>query len=239
MKQETRAFVFVSVGISATLVSIGFALTRSHANWRHFGEHVFRYAEIIGIAGTLLFLLLNFVLGPRITLKRPFDGVPWEGHWWEFIVFGAAATTSGLVNSVLLLCATVLLPIVIPLKALRVYVLGPTATLVSAFVSLPIVFLTTSLVFTIIYVVLIDQDKGNLVRAGQPLRTPGVGWSPLEALYFSVSTMVKGSPQYEASGWCRWVAILEVLVSRLLELAIVTVGFTLILRHNFAISAHP
>jgi hypothetical protein len=51
--------------------------------------------------------------------------------------------------------------------------------------------------------------------------------------------MVKGSPQYEASGWCRWVAILQVLVSRLLELAIVTVGFNLILRRSFAALSHP
>jgi hypothetical protein len=214
------------------------AMMFPHLVLRDLPGFVFRHAEFIGIGGTLLLPLLL-----RITeiQKRPFSGVPWEGRWWEFLFFGAFGGLISLMTTLLILCAGIVLPIIVPLKALRVYVLGPTATLFSAFVSMPIVFLTTSLVFAIIYVVLIDTKKGNLVRAGQPLYSgiPGVGWSPLEALYFSVSTMVKGSPQYEASGWCRWVAILEVLISRLLELATVTVGFNIILRHDLMSSPHP
>lgn len=240
MKQETRGTLFMFVGFSAIFILVGFALSRSHVDWHHFSEQVFRYAEIIAIAGTLLFLLLTFA-PDALTGKRPFFTVPWDGRWWEFVVFGASLCTFILIYTPLLLCASVMLPIVTPFKALRLYVLGPTATLFSAFVSVPIVFLTTSVAFAIVYVILIDAERGNLVRAGQPLnpRIPGKGWSPFEAFYFSVSTMLKGSPQYEASGWCRWVAVLEVLVSRLLELAIVTVGFNIILRHTFALGSHP
>ena len=120
------------------------------------------------------------------------------------------------------------------LKLLYTYILGPTATLYSAFLSFPAVFITVGLAFATLYIISIDSGNGTLVKGNLALDTsiPRKDWSLVEVFYFSLSTLLKGAPQYEASGWCRWIALTEVLIGRLLELAIVTIGFANIIRHS-------
>jgi hypothetical protein len=132
------------------------------------------------------------------------------------------------------LCATVVLPILIPLKLLNVYVLGPAATVQTALFVFPAVFFTSSVAFTAVYLALILNRKGNLVRNQKPLYsgTIGEGWPFVEIYYFSISTMLKGTPQYEGTGWCRWIALAQITVARLLEIAIVTLGIGAILKRG-------
>jgi hypothetical protein len=88
---------------------------------------------------------------------------------------------------------------------------------------------------------MIVNKKGNLIRtkdkADLYTGKVGEGWPFLEVYYFSLSTMVKGSPQYEATGWCRWAALFEVIVSRVLEAVIVTVGIGVIVKRGLL--PHP
>ena len=139
------------------------------------------------------------------------------------------------------MCVVFVVPVLLPLKALSVYVLGDRATLLSALLAFPIVFLTTSIAFAAVYIGLMVKQKGNLVRNQNLLYSGkrGEGWPFVETYYFSLSTMVKGSPQYEAIGWCRWAALAEVTVGRLLEVAIVTVGIGAILKRGVLIGIHP
>jgi hypothetical protein len=98
----------------------------------------------------------------------------------------------------------------LPYKLLSNYVLSPDATLLTALVAFPFVFLTSSVAFTMGYVALIQSGKGNPTKDKAALYTAGGSWSLVEVFYFSLSTMVKGTPQYEATGWCRWTALAEI-----------------------------
>lgn len=196
------------------------------------------HAVWIGLVGTVLLFAYVSLFD---NLKRPFIHVPWDGRWWEFIVMGAFGVPLILCGLTLFLCATVVLPVLVPIKLLYEYVFGPSATLYSAFLSFPVVFITASFAFAILFIILIETGKGNLSKGGQLLNSgvSGQGYSALEVIYFSASTMIKGTPQYEATGWCRWAALLEVLVGRLLELGIVTIGFAIIIRQSFSAAPHP
>jgi hypothetical protein len=188
--------------------------------------------ELIGIAGTAVFLLL--VRLPSTSEIRPFNHVPPEASWWEYMVFGATMAIFAPLTFISIASVVIVLPVLIPFKMLRVYVLGPSATLTSALVALPLVFLTISICFSALYIWLLVKEKGNLVRNQVPLYA-AKPFEPLpfaETYYFSLSTMVKGTPQYEATGWCRWVALLEITVSRLLEVAVVTIGIGTILKRG-------
>jgi hypothetical protein len=78
------------------------------------------------------------------------------------------------------------------------------------------------------------KAKGNLVRKGEDLYSGRAGerWPFQEAYYFSLSTMVKGTPLYEGTGWCRWVALAEIAAARILEIGMVTVGIGAILKRG-------
>jgi hypothetical protein len=153
---------------------------------------------------------------------------------------GAIGVPTTIVMFVGMICTTVVLPVIVPAVLLYKYFFGPAVTITAAFLAFPCVFITTGLLFAILFTILINTGKGNLVKASQPLYpgVPGEGWSPVEVLYFSVSTLIKGAPQYEASGWCRWLALVEVLVGRLLELAMVTIGFAIIIKQNIPAGPH-
>jgi|SRR6266566_1169519 hypothetical protein len=224
------ALVFVLVYASALFLGL-----KLHVSWTQIYDHL----EIITIIGTALFMVtMRFSIPPE---RRPFTYIPLDAHWWEYPIFYLTAAIFSLSSLIFISCAAIGLPILVPLKFLRVYVLGPKATLGTALVAFPVVFLTTSIAFAVVYMALMVQGKGNLIRNESPLYTgkPGVGWPLAETYYFSLSTMVKGTPQYEGTGWCRWVALAQVTVARLLEVAIVTVGIGAILKRGFGAGNHP
>jgi hypothetical protein len=104
----------------------------------------------------------------------------------------------------------------------------------TALIAFPTVFGTSSVAFTAVYIILMVNKKGNLVRNQKPLYSGviGEGWPFAETYYFSVSTMLKGTPQYEGTGWCRWVALAQITVARLIEITIVTLGIGAILKRG-------
>lgn len=197
---------------------------------------IYDWIELIAVIGTVIFVAVV-----RLPFeKRPFFHIPPEAHWWECLVFGGTSALLFPAIYLAIVCVAILLPLVVPFKALSVYVLGTHATLLSALLAFPIVFATTSIAFTAVYIGLMVKQKGNLVRNQTPLYSAknGTGWPFLETYYFSLSTMVKGTPQYEATGWCRWVALAEITVGRLLEVAIVTVGIGAILKRSLGVGPH-
>jgi hypothetical protein len=111
-------------------------------------------------------------------------------------------------------------------------VLGPHATITGALISFPLIVATSSVSFMALYGLAIATGKGNLFRDKQPLwdKGPEKAWPLGEVYYFSLSTMMKGTTQYDATGWCRWLAILQVTLARLLEVAVVTIGIGAILK---------
>ena len=201
--------------------------------WRfiHWG-FAYDYMEVITLIGLLLFFGLQY-LEPTL-LRRPFGHVPPEASWWEYLVFGMSVSVfAGLWWIALLaVAAIVLLPL--PAKWMMTYVLGEHATITSAIFAFPLIFCFVSVTFTGIYLWFMTHEMGNLTRNNKDLYSglPGVGWPFAETYYFSLSTMLKGAPQYEATGWCRWIALAEIAVARIMEIAIVTVGIGLIVRRT-------
>jgi len=199
----------------------------------HFGAslwpNIYRNLEIVGILGTLALVAL---MSAPLSGVRPFTHVPLDGRWWEYLVFGVTASLLGIVSCLLMLCPTVVIPIIIPIKLLQSWVLSSGATLITALITFPVVFVCTSVAFAAVYLWALVNGKGNLVRNQKPLYSGAVGegWPFTEVYYFSLSTMLKGSPQYEGSGACRWIALAEIAVARLLEIGIVTVGIGAILK---------
>jgi len=223
--------IVVYFSVTAVLVGVSLLLYFHLPSW----STLYDWIEVIGIGGTAIFATLL-----RLPLKdqRPFFHVPPNAKWWENLVFGATSGLLALAIPVGIVSVLFLLPIVIPFKALSVYVLGPQASLLSAILAFPIVYATTSIAFTAVYIGLMVNQKGNLKRNDALLYSADGPWPFLEIYYFSLSTMVKGSPQYEATNWCRWVALAEVTVGRLLDVAIVTVGIGAILKRSLGVGPH-
>jgi hypothetical protein len=189
---------------------------------------IFDHVELVGIGGLAVYLALV----ATSTSKLPLDGLPWEAPWWKFLLFGVELMIFSVVALAATLCAVVAIPILLPIKLLMVRVLGRSATIAGALLSFPLILASTSVTFAALYGVAIGTGKGNLVRDRVPLydKAPGKPWPLGEVYYFSLSTMVKGSTQYDATGWCRWLALLQVTLARLLEVAVVTIGIGAILR---------
>jgi hypothetical protein len=228
LKQSTGTRVVTFVGAVVYLATFYAVFRYRLLSWRGFYDHL----ELIGpIALIVVLLALKY---DSLGTRRPFNFVPPDGSWWEYVVFGITAAVFGMISIAAMICAAAILPFLLPIKVMLIYVLGQDATLVSALIAFPLVFLTISLVFAAIYLWLMLRNKGHLNKSNQPLYTgkAGEGWPFVEVYYFSLSTMLKGAPQYEASGWCRWVALGEIAIARLLEVGIVTVGIGAILKRG-------
>jgi hypothetical protein len=223
---EKRAAWWVYLGTVLTLAPLIF-LAKRHLHLAAL-VWIFDHVELVGIGGLAVYLALV----ATSTQKLPLDGLPWEAPWWKFLLFGVELMVFSVVALAATLCAVIAIPIVLPLKLLMVRVLGPSATIAGALLSFPVILATTSVSFMALYWLAIVMGKGNLMRDKLPLYEKGLGkpWPLGEVYYFSLSTMVKGASQYDATGWCRWLSLLEVTLVRLLEVAVVTIGIGAILK---------
>jgi len=213
------------LGIWAAVIRLGLEVI----TW----ERIYRYVEPIAVSGVLaLFVLL------RLPVAGPFDFVLFVTSWWRVVYSAIVGGVGSVLALWVVLCAVIVWPLLLPYKLLIRDVLSGDATLFSALVAFPVVFLASSVAFTIVYLALIQGGRGNLTKDKVPLYTPGASWPIVEMFYFSLSTMVKGTPQYEATGWVRWTALVEITSARLLEVGIVTVGIGSILKRGLG-GPHP
>jgi|GEM_PF-6670804 len=201
-------------------------------------EFLFAYMEIISVACFIFLLILAIGSPPE---QRPFFSVPWEGAWWEFIVFGMTRAGFALVYSISIIGSLIFLPLLVPLKVIYVYSLGPNASLFKAVAAIPIVIFTVSMAFTIIYATCILKEKGTLRDKGTNLytdwRTHGIVHSIMSTFYFSVTTFLGGfATPYEPQGWCKWIALFQLVVGKVLEVVLVGIGIAIIITR---MSPHP
>lgn len=229
------ALAIVAYG-SVASVPIGLWL-RYHLDagmaWTWLYDHV----EIVGPVGGLLFLLLlDLPSGDEMAFRF----IPFALPWWRYLAFGISSALLMLGILASLVCVVLVLPVLLPIKLLQVDVLGPNATLSSAIVALPLAFATTSGAFALAFLTLMVKNRGNLVRDEVPLYDAEAGgpWPLGEIFYYSLSTMLKGSQRYEATGWCRWLALVEIISGRLLEVLIVTIGIGVIIKTHLAAGGH-
>lgn len=195
------------------------------------GQWIYESAEWLGPSAIVLALAVSWLMEQ---LERPFTHVPFDAPWWEFAVFGLFAATAGIVICASILTAVLLFTILIPVKAIIVYALGEGATIASALIAIPLAYFGVGLGFLFIYLVMLLNGSGNLLKDGTAL-FPGpqkTGWLPAarDTLYYSLATMIGAdSAGLSATGPVRWVALAQSTVARALEIVIVGVGITLIL----------
>ncbi len=213
------------LGVWAAVIKLGIQVV----TW----DRIYRYLELIAVSG----IILAFFVLLRLPMTGPFDLI-FITSWWKWLYLVIVAAVGSVLGAWAVLCAVIVWPLLLPYKLLANYVLSPDATLLTALVAFPIVFLVSSVAFTMVYLALIQSGKGNLTKDKIALYTPGESWPLVEMFYFSLSTMVKGTPQYEAPGWCRWTALAEITAGRLLEVAMVTVGIGTILKRGLG-GTHP
>ncbi len=188
----------------------------------------YSHVEWLGFLSLVLFYLLVF----RIDLPSHFETAPKASRLASFGV-GLRAGPLLLAFLVLGFGAFIVLPTVAPFKVIYEYTLSPAASLRSALTAIPLVLFAVSLGFALVYLVAARRGLGNLLVNGRGLfadfETKGILPSFREAMHFSLATMVSGgSADTAAAGWCRWIAIVQSLVGKVIEVVIVGAGIGLI-----------
>jgi hypothetical protein len=153
------------------------------------------HAIWLSLGGLMVFCVLV-----RLEIENRLGVEGWDKPWWRYLLSGFLGALWGELLAASMLGTCVALPVLLPVELLQVYVLGPHATIRSAIATLPIVFASVSAAFTLLYLAILVNRKGNLVSTRDKAAlydTNRPGPLPLlEVYYFSVSTMVKASPQY-------------------------------------------
>jgi hypothetical protein len=192
-------------------------------------------AEWLAPAFVVVLLALVWITDQFTTRNiRPLTHVPPEGWWWEFLVIGAFGSSMIVLLFLSAGGVLILLPIILPIKAIVTYALGPGATLASAIVALPMAYFGVGLAFALLYVVVAATGKGNVTKDGAPL-FPGshqAGYLPAvgDTLFFSLATMLgSDTGGLAVTGTLRWVTLAQATAAKAIEIAIVGVGITLIL----------
>jgi hypothetical protein len=162
--------------------------------------------------------------------KRPFTFVPLDGSWWEYLVFGITSSLRA-VKFIQAVVAILLVPVVLPCKLVAYYILGSSSTLIKLTVSIPVVVLSINLLFSIAFFFFINNGRGELLgEEGSLLKLPsgGAGGSVgdlAQLYYFScLAFLGTGFGEYRPTGYCRLVVLIAVLVGRLLEIVVISVG---------------
>ena len=190
----------------------------------------------VGVAWSAvgLWLLVKFT---------PPNGLADDAPWWKYFVAGLVWMPCMCIALLPGVTSIFCIGFWIPAKLLRERVLSTEATLVSALWSFPAIYAGISVAFALVYVVMSDGGHGTLVTKVEGKVLPigrketVVGLSGiLEVYYFSLATMVRGPQTFEPVGLCRWVALLQIIVARLLEIAIVSVGISVIVRRAWPTS---
>lgn len=220
--------IIIIVAIILALLSI---VIKNETHMKASFAFLFDYIEIISSG---CFIILLILLGIPIRSQRPFFHVPWEAAWWEFFIFGITTTIFSLVYLVSLVGGLIVLPLIVPIKVIYVYAFGPHANLLKAVIAIPIVIFTVGLAFTIVYVTCILKGRGALLDKGTDLYTDwkkrGLDQAALSTFYFSVSTFLGGfATPYEPQGWCRWIALVQLVVGKILEVVLIGVGIAILI----------
>lgn len=194
-------------------------------NAKYLALFIFNYCEIIGIASLGLFPLSFKIIG-----RRPFTHVPPEGSLWEYVVMGFSSYFIGIICLAIYIGVFAVLPILVPLKVIYVYTLSTKANLVSALVAIPIIILSLSFAFSIVNFVCMVKGKGMILFKGEKLLNGAPLFEGLKNLfYFSLLTMLGNSASaFELEGWCRWVAVIQSIATKIFELVILGVAIGLI-----------
>ena len=198
---------------------------------------VWHWLELIFLGAVTGAVAISAALGSLGT-RRFVNHIPLGASWWEFVVTGAVSF--GLVLVLACTAAAGLLGLaLLPVKVLTEYVLGAHASLWSAVVSVPVLFLFVTVPFGIAYATLCAQRRGVIEFRGRRIldATPIVldGGSLGLLAYLSASVLLTGSAEgYTLYGTCRWIALLQALAGKLLEFVIAGVGLGLILNRMTA-----
>jgi hypothetical protein len=226
MKSERFMSVFMAIGALPLLYAFGLACA-----WffrKHGLTPVYHYAEVVSVISLLLCLVMANV---DMSSKRPWTHVPSDGAWWEFIIFGATVGVFGPLTLILMIGTFLILPVLLPFKILREYVFGSQATLVSAVVAVPLIAAATGFLFMMLYLFLMTKGRGSMRKDSQSIydNKPGQGWPIADVLHFSLATMLDADTTVEPTGWCRWAALIQAAIAKVIEIIVVAIGVTLII----------
>jgi hypothetical protein len=197
--------------------------------WTAAPQLLFDYSGWIGMAFVAL-LLISIAIIQRVDI--PFIRVATSAPWWQHIVFGLFGfyiITSAIVG---MFGFIVLLGCVWPWKMVYLFMHDyKEQTLMSVIVAVPLVFACVGGLFAAMYGVGLTRLKGNLRQNGTLYNVPDLGKPSYEMpdlLYLSWCTMLGADSGYETLGVCRWIALMETLVAKLLEIVIIAVGLGIV-----------
>ncbi len=137
------------LGIWAAVIKVGLQVV----TW----DRIYRYAELIAGSGIVAFFVLL-----RLPISEPFDSLLFPASFWEWLYSAITAALASVLAIRAVLTAVIVWPLLLPYKLLTGYVLSADATLFSAPVAFPLVFLASSVAFTIVYLALIARRQGEL-----------------------------------------------------------------------------
>jgi len=107
---------------------------------------LYRYTEWIGL-GCFIGLVGTTLIPARIMDIRPFTYVPWGAHNWEYLVFGLTTGILCFLWINFLIGGLFILPVLVPIKIIFYYVLGPGASILFAVIALPVTAFASSIFF--------------------------------------------------------------------------------------------
>lgn len=229
-RNETLVWIGALVAFFGSAWSVVRAVTHLLGGIARTLSWLFDWAVIIGLVS--LATLVAFAVFSTGKNRRPFNFVPVEARWWEYLVFGLTFGFSSV--AAILVCAGVffVLPVLAPFRAVTMGALSREATVTTAILSLPTAWLGLAAAFCYIYAFATAARWGALEIGGRKLFATNVPlyWDLLPAFQFSVATLLNSSAtEVRAVAGAQWVVLIQVACGRLLEVITIGVGVALAL----------
>lgn len=237
MRSERLSSLLVFGGLTFGLASIGssvlFLLDKAGLTEQQLVTTIYGNVEWLAPV-SLVICVIAFMIAERLSElpeRRPFNFVPLDGSWWEYLVIGTVGSLGSFVVFPMLF-ALIVVPIILPYKLIAYYILGSSSTLIKLAVSVPVVIFAINVMFSVAFISTIQNEKGELIGDEGSLAKPGFGRGlrdVAQVYYFScLAFLGTGFGEYRPTGYCRVVVLLAVILGRLLELVVISIGASLL-----------